>query len=35
MTEKYDYPVAMGILAAICGGVFLLGIPVYFVNPKV
>lgn len=35
MTEKYDYPVAMGILAAICGGVFLFGIPVYYLNPKV
>ncbi|KAL4912254.1 major facilitator superfamily domain-containing protein [Aspergillus aurantiobrunneus] len=34
MTEKYDYPVAMGILAAICGGVFLLGVPVYFLNAR-
>ncbi|KAL5332308.1 major facilitator superfamily domain-containing protein [Aspergillus crustosus] len=34
MTQKYDYPVAMGILAAICGGVFLLGVPVYFLNPR-
>ncbi|KAL3471070.1 major facilitator superfamily domain-containing protein [Aspergillus californicus] len=34
MVEKYDYPVAMGILAAITGGVFLLGVPVYFLNPR-
>ncbi|KAL4883530.1 major facilitator superfamily domain-containing protein [Aspergillus karnatakaensis] len=34
MTQKYDYPVAMGILAAICGGVFLLGVPVYYLNPR-
>ncbi|KAL4903079.1 hypothetical protein BDW74DRAFT_56395 [Aspergillus multicolor] len=34
MTEKYDYPVAMGILAAIVGGVFLFGVPVYFFNPR-
>ncbi|KAL4864925.1 hypothetical protein BDV12DRAFT_158274 [Aspergillus spectabilis] len=34
MTQKYDYPVAMGNLAAICGGVFLLGVPVYYLNPK-
>ncbi|KAL4931836.1 major facilitator superfamily domain-containing protein [Aspergillus undulatus] len=34
LTEKYDYPVAMGVLAAVCGGVFLLGVPVYFLNPK-
>ncbi|KAL4768216.1 major facilitator superfamily domain-containing protein [Aspergillus nidulans var. acristatus] len=34
MTEMYDYPVAMGILAAIVGGVFLLGVPVYFLNPR-
>ena len=35
MVEKYSYPVAMGILAGVCGGVFLLGIPVYFFNPVV
>jgi hypothetical protein len=35
MVHMYDYPVAMGILAAICGGVFLLGVPVYFLNPRV
>ncbi|KAL4944371.1 hypothetical protein BDV06DRAFT_210293 [Aspergillus oleicola] len=34
LTEKYDYPVAMGILAALCGGVFALGVPVYFSNPR-
>ncbi|KAL4797786.1 major facilitator superfamily domain-containing protein [Aspergillus venezuelensis] len=34
LTEKYDYPVAMGVLAALCGGVFLLGVPVYFLNPR-
>ncbi|KAL5041178.1 hypothetical protein BDW71DRAFT_201576 [Aspergillus fruticulosus] len=34
MTAMYDYPVAMGILAAIVGGVFLLGVPVYFLNPR-
>ncbi|CAI7618762.1 unnamed protein product [Penicillium pancosmium] len=33
MIEKYSYPAAMGILAGVCGGVFLLGIPVYFFNP--
>ncbi|KAB8205705.1 major facilitator superfamily domain-containing protein [Aspergillus parasiticus] len=35
MVEKYSYPTAMGILAAVTGGVFLLGIPVYILNPKV
>ncbi|KAL3445032.1 major facilitator superfamily domain-containing protein [Aspergillus insuetus] len=34
MVQMFDYPVAMGILAAICGGVFLLGVPVYFLNPR-
>ncbi|KAK5790809.1 hypothetical protein VI817_008096 [Penicillium citrinum] len=33
MVEKYSYPAAMGILAGVCGGVFLLGVPVYFFNP--
>ncbi|KAL4976874.1 major facilitator superfamily domain-containing protein [Aspergillus desertorum] len=35
MTEMYDYPVAMGILAAIVGGVFLLGVPVCFFESEV
>ncbi|GMF76735.1 unnamed protein product [Aspergillus oryzae] len=35
MVEKYSYPTAMGILAAVTGGVFLLGIPVYILNPRV
>jgi hypothetical protein len=35
MIEKYSYAAAMGILAGVCGGVFLLGIPVYFFNPAV
>ncbi|KAL4807499.1 major facilitator superfamily domain-containing protein [Aspergillus unguis] len=34
MVEKYDYPVTMGILAAIVGGVFVLGVPVYYLNPR-
>ncbi|KAF9892629.1 hypothetical protein FE257_001031 [Aspergillus nanangensis] len=34
MVEKYSYPTAMGALAAINAGVFLLGIPVYLLNPK-
>ncbi|KAJ5632013.1 hypothetical protein N7490_008352 [Penicillium lividum] len=33
MVAKYSYPTAMGILAAVSGGVFLLGIPVYIFNP--
>ncbi|OJJ34504.1 hypothetical protein ASPWEDRAFT_184990 [Aspergillus wentii DTO 134E9] len=33
MVEKYSYPTAMGVLAAVTGGVFLLGIPVYLLNP--
>ncbi|KAJ5819424.1 hypothetical protein N7474_005015 [Penicillium riverlandense] len=33
MVAKYSYPTAMGVLAAVTGGVFLLGIPVYFFNP--
>ena len=35
MVAKYSYPAAMGILAGLTGGIFLLGIPVYFFNPKV
>lgn len=35
MVAKYSYPAAMGILTAVVGGVFLLGIPVYFFNPAV
>ncbi|KAJ5144555.1 hypothetical protein N7448_001947 [Penicillium atrosanguineum] len=33
MVAKYSYPAAMGILAGVTGGVFMLGIPVYFFNP--
>ncbi|KAJ5096574.1 hypothetical protein N7456_007295 [Penicillium angulare] len=33
MVTRYSYPTAMGILTAVTGGVFLLGIPVYFFNP--
>ncbi|KAJ5693243.1 hypothetical protein N7462_002666 [Penicillium macrosclerotiorum] len=32
---KYSYKTATGILAAITGSVFLLGIPIYILNPKV
>ncbi|CRG92014.1 hypothetical protein PISL3812_09068 [Talaromyces islandicus] len=35
MVAKYSYPTAMGILAGVVGGIFLLGIPVYIFNPKV
>jgi hypothetical protein len=35
MVSKYSYPVAMGILTAVAGGIFLLGVPVYFFNPAV
>jgi hypothetical protein len=35
MVTRYSYPIAMGILAAVTGGIFLLGIPVYFFNPAV
>lgn len=35
MVAKYSYPTAMGILAAVTGGIFLLGIPVYMFNPMV
>jgi hypothetical protein len=34
MVAKYSYPTAMGILAAVTGAIFLLGIPVYFFNPS-
>ncbi|KAL5361218.1 major facilitator superfamily domain-containing protein [Aspergillus floccosus] len=34
MVEKYDYATAMGILAGINAGIFLLGIPVYLLNPR-
>ncbi|RAL07153.1 MFS general substrate transporter [Aspergillus homomorphus CBS 101889] len=34
MVAKYSYPAAMGILAGVVGGVLLLGIPVYILNPK-
>lgn len=33
MLAKYSYPTAMGVLTAVTGGVFLLGIPVYFFSP--
>ncbi|CAG8251155.1 unnamed protein product [Penicillium salamii] len=33
MLNRYNYPTAMGILAGVTGAVFLLGIPVYFLNP--
>ncbi|KAJ5698060.1 hypothetical protein N7462_000065, partial [Penicillium macrosclerotiorum] len=33
MVSKYSYAVAMGILTAVTGAIFLLGIPVYFFNP--
>jgi hypothetical protein len=35
MVAKYSYPTAMGILAAVTGAIFLLGIPVYIFNPAV
>lgn len=35
MVAKYSYPTAMGILAGVTGGIFLLGIPVYIFNPMV
>ncbi|PYI19020.1 MFS general substrate transporter [Aspergillus violaceofuscus CBS 115571] len=34
MVAKYSYPAAMGILAGVVGVVLLLGVPVYFYNPK-
>ncbi|CAI7611307.1 unnamed protein product [Penicillium bialowiezense] len=33
MVTKYSYPAAMGILAGVTGAIFLLGVPVYFLNP--
>ncbi|CAG8062471.1 unnamed protein product [Penicillium salamii] len=33
MLGRFNYPTAMGILAGVTGAVFLLGIPVYFLNP--
>lgn len=35
MVAKYSYATAMGILAAVTGGIFLLGIPVYMFGPMV
>ncbi|KAJ6104018.1 hypothetical protein N7523_010338 [Penicillium sp. IBT 18751x] len=35
MVQRFSYQAAMGILAGVAGGIFLLGIPVYFFNPKV
>ena len=35
MATKYNYPVAMGILTAVAGAIFLLGVPVYFFHPAV
>lgn len=35
MVNKYSYQTAMGILLAVTGAIFLLGIPVYFFNPAV
>lgn len=35
MVQKYSYSVAMGILAAVTGAIFLLGVPVYIWNPTV
>ncbi|PLB51333.1 MFS general substrate transporter [Aspergillus steynii IBT 23096] len=34
MVEKYSYPVAYGVLAAVVGGIFVLGVPVYIWNPR-
>ncbi|KAJ4322904.1 hypothetical protein N0V94_002167 [Neodidymelliopsis sp. IMI 364377] len=34
MVDAYGYPKAFGILTAIFGAIFLLGIPVYYLNPK-
>ena len=34
MVNEHGYPWAMGILAGILGAIFLLGIPVYFLNPR-
>ena len=35
MVTKYSYSTAMGILAGVTGAIFLLGVPVYFLNPAV
>lgn len=34
MVERHGYEWAFGVLAAIMGAIFLLGVPVYFLNPK-
>jgi hypothetical protein len=34
MTAKFGYERAFGILTGIFGALFLLGIPVYFLNPR-
>ncbi|KAL0943212.1 uncharacterized protein CTRU02_201098 [Colletotrichum truncatum] len=34
MVSRFGYQTAFGILAGIFGAIFLLGIPVYFINPK-
>ena len=34
MVEEHGYAWAFGVLAGILGAIFLLGIPVYFLNPK-
>jgi hypothetical protein len=34
MVERNGYPWAFGVLAGIMGAIFLLGIPVYYLNPK-
>ncbi|RHZ64277.1 uncharacterized protein CDV56_105704 [Aspergillus thermomutatus] len=33
MVQEYSYAAAMGILAGVTGGIFLLGVPVYLLNP--
>jgi hypothetical protein len=34
MVARYGYECAFGVLTGIFGAIFLLGIPVYFINPK-
>ncbi|KAL4804544.1 MFS general substrate transporter [Aspergillus unguis] len=34
MVNNYSYAVGMGMLTAVSGFIFLLGIPVYYLNPK-
>jgi MFS family permease len=34
MVNAYGFPWAFGVLTAIFGAIFLLGIPVYYMNPK-